>query len=144
MQELDEISHWVRTQAVPRLVTGTAPAEPPLPTRYAIAVGHQDERSAMSTGAATSAADRHKQGLVAASVRIDLVGVIGQMDGSPSDQQIAAWLAQLSDEDVLDRMSRLKPTHTYNPGVIRHNAGVLKGLRDEALGFGRDDQPVVK
>ena len=56
--------------------------------------------------------------LGAASVRIDLVEVIGQMDGSPSDQQIAAWLAQLTDEEVLDRMSRLKRIHTYDPGVV--------------------------
>lgn len=137
MQELDEISHWVRTQAVPRLVTGTEPPEPALPTRYEIAVGHQDERRAMSMGSTTSAADRQIQRLGAAVVRTDLVDLIGQVDGSPSDQQIAAWLAQLTDEEVLDRMSRLKVTHTYDPGVMLHNVEVLEGLRDEALGFVR-------
>ncbi|MGW2625869.1 hypothetical protein [Micromonospora taraxaci] len=137
MQELDEISHWVRTQAVPRLVTGTEPPEPALPTRYEIAVGHQDERRAMSMGSTTSAADRQRQRLGAAAVRTDLVDLICQMDGSPSDQQIAAWLAQLTDEEVLDRMSRLKVTHTYDPGVLLHNVEVLEGLRDEALGFVR-------
>ncbi|MEU5863246.1 hypothetical protein ABZ815_18895 [Nonomuraea sp. NPDC047529] len=50
MQELDELSHWGRTQAVPRLVTGMEPPEPALPTRYEIAVGHEDERRAMSAG----------------------------------------------------------------------------------------------
>lgn len=137
MQELDEISHRVRTQAVPRLVTGTEPPEPALPTRYEIAVGHQDERRAMSMGSTTSAADRQIQRLGAAVVRTDLVDLIGQVDGSPSDQQIAAWLAQLTDEEVLDRMSRLKVTHTYDPGVMLHNVEVLEGLRDEALGFVR-------
>ncbi|MEU5726751.1 hypothetical protein ABZ783_33740 [Micromonospora sp. NPDC047738] len=137
MQELDEISHWVRTQAVPRLVTGTEPPEPALPTRYEIAVGHQDERRAMSMGSTTSAADRQIQRLGAAVVRTDLVDLIDQVDGSPSDQQIAAWLAQLTDEEVLDRMSRLTVTHTYDPGVMLHNVEVLEGLRDEALGFVR-------
>ena len=115
MQELDEISHWVRTQAVPRLVTGTEPPEPALPTRYEIAVGHQDERRAMSMGSTASAADRQIQRLGAAVVRADLVDLIGQVGGSPSDQQIAAWLAQLTDEEVLDRMSRLKVTPYLRP-----------------------------
>ncbi|MEU4472461.1 hypothetical protein [Micromonospora sp. NPDC023888] len=137
MQELDEISRWVRTQAVPRLVTGTEPPELALPTRYEIAVGHQDERRAMSMGSTTSAADRHSRRLSAAVVRTDLVDLIGRVDGSPSDQQIAGWLAQLTDEEVLDRMSRLKVTHTYDPGVMLHNFEVLEGLRDEALGYVR-------
>ncbi|MEU9510711.1 hypothetical protein AB0D32_31035 [Micromonospora sp. NPDC048170] len=155
MQELDAFSHWVRTQAVPRLVMGTEPPEPALPTRYEIAVGHQDERRAMSMGSTTSAADRQVRRLHAAVVRTDLVDLIGQVDGSPSDQQIAGWLAQLTDEEVLDRMSRLKMTRTHNPGVMLHNFEVLKGLhnfevlkglhnfevlkglRDEALRFAR-------
>jgi hypothetical protein len=139
MQELDEISHWVRTQAVPRLVTGTEPPVPPLPTRYEITVGHQDERRAMSRGSTTSAADRHTQRLAAAAGRVDLVEVIGQVEGSPSEQQIAVWLAQLTDEEVLDRISRLKVTHTYDCGITLHNLKILEGLRDEALGFGHDD-----
>lgn len=138
MQELDEISHWVRTQAVPRLVTGMEPPEPALPTRYEIAVGHENERRAMSAGSTTSAAERHKQRLGAASVRADLADTISQMDGSPSARQITAWLAQLTDEEVLDRMAQLKATHTYDPGVMLRNVEVLEGLRDEALGFARD------
>lgn len=142
MQELDEIAHWVRTQAVPRLITGTEPPEPALPTRYEIAVGHGDERRAISVGSATSAGERHKQRLVAASARVDLVDMIGQMDGSPSSPQIAAWLAQLNDEEVLERMSRLQVTYDYTPDLVLHNFEVLKAWQDEALRFGHNDQPV--
>lgn len=144
MQELDEIADWVRTQAVPRLITGTEPPEPALPTRFDIAVGHDDERQAMSAGSATSAGERHKQRLSAASVRIDLVNTIDQMDGSPSAAQIAAWLAALTDEEVLDRMSRLQVTHTYDPDIMLNNVEVLNGLRDEAMRFCRNDQPAGK
>ena len=42
--------YWVRTQAVPRLVTGMEPPEPALPTRYEIAVGYEDEYRAMAAG----------------------------------------------------------------------------------------------
>ncbi len=138
MQELDEISHWVRTQAVPRLVTGMEPPEPALPTRYEIAIGHENERQAMSAGSTTSAAERHKQRLVAATARADLTDTISQMDGSPSARQITAWLAQLTDEDVLDRTARLKATHTYDPDLMLRNIEVLKRLREEALEFARD------
>lgn len=144
MQELDEISHWVRTQAVPRLITGTEPPEPTLPTRYDINVGHEDERRAMAVGSTTSAALRHKQRLGAASARIDLVDVIGRMDGSPSDHQISAWLAQLTDEEVLDRVSRLKVPHTYDSRVILRNVEALQDLRAEALAFSREDHPVAE
>lgn len=139
MQELEEISHWVRTQAVPRLVTGAEPPRPELPTRYDIAVGHVDERLAISAGSTTSAADRHKQRLGAASVRIDMVETLGQMDGSPSAEQVAAWLASLTDEEVLERMSRLKPTHNYDPDIVLRNMEVLEGMRDDALAFGADE-----
>lgn len=144
MQELDEISHWVRIQAVPRLVTGTEPPEPVPPARYEIAVGHEDERRAIAAVSTTSAADRHKQRLGAASVRVDLVDTIGQMVGSPSAGTFAAWLAHLTDEEVLDRMSRLQVTHTYDRDVVLRNVEVLERLRNEALKFSQDDQAVGK
>ena len=143
IQELDEIAYWVRMQAVPRLVTDSEPSGPALPTRYEISVGHEDERRAMSAGSTTSAGERYKQRLVAAAVRVDLVDLIGQMDGSPDGRKIAAWLAQLSDEEVLDRMSRLRATHTYDSDTVLRNFEVLKDLRDEALGFDHD-HPVEK
>ncbi|GAA2369527.1 hypothetical protein [Dactylosporangium salmoneum] len=139
MQELDEISYWVRTQAVQRLLTGMEQLDPALPTRYEIAVGHQDERRAISMGSTTSAASRHTQRLTAALARSRLVDIIGQIEGSPSHKQIAAWLAQLTDEEVLDRQSRLKATHTHDRAIMIHNIQVLERLRDEALGCGRDE-----
>lgn len=144
MQELDEIAHWVRTQAVPRLITGTEGLKPVLPTRYEIDVGHADERRAISTGSTTSAAERHTRCLMAASVRDDLVDLIGNMHGSPSGRQIATWLAQLSDEEVLERISRLQATLTYDPDAMLRNFEVMKGLQDEALRFSHNDQPVEK
>jgi hypothetical protein len=139
MQELEEISRWVRTQAVPRLVTGMEPPWPELPTRYDIAVGHVDERRAISAGSNMSASDRHTQRLGAASVRVDMVDTLAQMDSSPSAEQVAAWLDHLTDEEVLERMSRLEPTHTYNPAITRRNLEVLKGMRGEAVAFGADE-----
>jgi len=61
------------------------------------------------------------------------------MDGAPSAEQIAAWLDHLTDEEVLERMSRLKPNHTYNPDTMLCNLEVLRGMRDEAVAFGADE-----
>lgn len=138
MQELDDISRWVRTRAVPRLVTGIEPPEPALPTRYEIAVGHENERRAIAAGSTTSAAERHTQRVSAVPVRVGLADMIRQLDGSPSARQITAWLAHLTDEEVLDRMARLKTLHTYDSDVMLRNIEILKGLRDEALKFAGD------
>jgi Phage integrase family len=132
MTELDEICRWVRAQAVPRLITGTEPPEPGLPARYEISTGHEDERRAMAAGTSTTAAQRHQQRLSAAVVRIDLVDPIDQMDGSPGPDQISTWLAHLSDADVLERMSQLKATDSYDPNVILHNLEDPHALRHTA------------
>lgn len=136
MTELEHLATWVRTQAVPRLITGVAPPEPELPARYEISLGHEDERLALSSGSTTTAASRHQQRLGAAAVRVDMVETIGQMEGAPGRTQIGAWLASLSDEQVLERMSQLKTTYTYEPDIVWHNMAVLEGMRDDASRFG--------
>lgn len=144
MQELDEISHWVRTQAVPRLVTGAEPPQPALPARYAIAVGQHDERSAILAGSSDTAAGRHKTRLSAAVVRADIVELISRADEGPSEEQVIGWLAHLTDEEVLERMSRLKPTWNYDPLIVRRTINALEGLRDEVANFSRRENIVVE
>lgn len=139
MQELEEISRWVRTQAVPRLVTGMEPPSPELPARYDIAIGHVDERRAISAGSTTSAAAQHQQRLSAASIRLDMVDTLGLIDGSPNAEQIAAWLNHLSDGELLKRMSRLKLAPVYDSDIVLSNFEVLKGMRDEAAAFVADE-----
>lgn len=88
---------------------------------------------APAAGSTASSAERHQKRLGAASVRVDLADVIGQLQGSPPSEQIEAWLARLSDEEVFDWMSQLQPTETQDPDVMVRNAEVLQRLRDEAL-----------
>lgn len=140
IKELDEISGWVRTQAVPRLITGTEPPEAPLPARYEITVGHEDEREAMSMGSRTTAVDRYQLRLGAASARIDLADLISRIDGSPDRGQLVAWLEQLADAEVMERVGRLGAAFNYEAGIVLRNVEILNGLRDEALAFGRETQ----
>lgn len=135
MTELDDLATWVRTQAVPRLICGTAPTAPELPPRYDIAIGHDDDRSALSKGSRIPATQRHRDRLGAASVRQDMVGTLAQMEDAPSREEIAAWLDALSDQEVLAKIKQLMVTPNYEPDVVLRNLAVLEGMRDDARRF---------
>lgn len=135
MKELDYLSTWVRSQAIPRLITGTEPPHPTLPARYEIAIGHDDERRALSMGTEVPAAKLHSDRLGAAAVRRDMIETLGQMDDAPSSEQIGAWLESLSDQDMLARMRQLQATPTYDPDVVLSNFAVLEAMRDDARRF---------
>ena len=134
--ELDEIFKWVRTQALPRLITGGEPPQPPLPARYEISLGHDEERDAMAKGTDVPAATRHAQRLAAALSRIDLAEFISQVDNSLSCEQVSEWLTQLSDNDVVARAERLGARAHLPPDVrARYIQRVLNELREEAARF---------
>lgn len=140
MRELDELASWVRTQAIPRLVTGTEPPSPALPCRYEIAVGHGDERDALASGVTTSAAQLYNDRLGAEVVRRDMVETLSRMEDAPSSEQIAAWLESLSDQEVLARMRQLKITETYEPEIVLSNYAKLEAMRDDARRFAEESQ----
>lgn len=141
MKELDELSTWVRTQAVPRLITGAEPPLPALPARYEISVGHEDERRALAQAATHSAAQAHNDRLGAATVRRDMVETLSQMEDAPTAEQTAAWLESLSDQEMILRMRELKPTATYEPEIVLSNFAVLEAMRDDARRFAGLDVP---
>lgn len=134
MTELDELAMWVRTQAIPRLISGSVQA-PELPPRYDIAIGHDDDRSALSAGSTLSAAQRHRDRLGAASVRQDMVETLAQMDDAPSREEIAAWLDALSDQEVIAKIKQLTVTPNYESAIVLRNLAVLEGMRDDAARF---------
>ncbi|MGW6310006.1 hypothetical protein ACWFRQ_03670 [Streptomyces niveus] len=141
MTELDEISWWVRTQAVPRLITGGDLPKPALPTRYDISVGQEDERAAIAAGSMISAPEHHKQRLDAANARGALADLTGQIKGAPSVSDTTAWAKHLTDEEILERISRLRKTFTHQPETLLRNAAVMAALLEEVLNFAFDDDP---
>ncbi|GAA1719555.1 hypothetical protein GCM10009793_15910 [Brachybacterium phenoliresistens] len=60
-----------------------------------------------------------------AYVRIEFVETLDQMDRSPGADQIAAWLAQLSEEEVLERMSRFRASFSRDAEVMLHTSEAL-------------------
>ncbi|WP_145942230.1 hypothetical protein [Corynebacterium glyciniphilum] len=135
VKELDEIARWVRTQAVPRLITGTEPPKPHLPARYEMDVGHDDERAAVAAGSTVTAAEHHLERLNASIAREGLYDILGHLDGAPTSEQISAWLKQLSDNQVLKQMAKIKPPSNYDPDIIMSNYTALLGMRDEVRAF---------
>lgn len=118
MQELEEISRWVRPKALPRLITGAEPPTTSNPRRYKIGVGHEDERTAVHAGTWTTAGERFTQRLTAASERIDLSEMIGNLEDSLSAQHVEGWLDHLMDEDVLERVGRLQLNFNYDLDIM--------------------------
>lgn len=135
MHELDEISRWVREQAIPRLVTGGSPPAQVIPPRYEIGVGHDDERQAIALGSSLTAAERNKLQLGAASARQSMVALLLPISNALPPEGLAAWLAQLSDADVLMRVDRLKSSLTYEASLTEQNLQVLESLCEEAIAF---------
>lgn len=135
MHELDELSCWVREQAIPRLITGGHPPPERIPASYRIDVGHVDERKAIGLGTPTAATVRNKIQIGAATARQNLVGLLLPMSADLTADAITAWAAQLSDEHVLERVRRLKPGPRDDLDLVEQNLGVLAALCDEVLQF---------
>lgn len=142
IKELGYLANWVRTQAIPRLITGSEPPQQPLPARYEISIGHDDDRLALLTGTQKTAAQHHSERLQAASVRVDMAETLSQMEDAPGTEQIDAWLESLPDDEVLARMSQLKLTFNYEPDIVLSNLAVLESMRDDAVRFGSADAPL--
>jgi len=138
MKELEDLSSWVRAQAIPRLVTGVEPPSPALPARYDIFIGHDDERNAISAGSNMSAAERHQQRLQAASVRQNMIDILADLDGAPSHEQLAAWLNSLDDQQALALMSNLRLVTNYEPSILRSNHAALEAMLEDAWHYTGD------
>lgn len=135
MNELGEIAAWVRTQAIPRLITGTDPPQPEIPAWHEISQGHPDLRVALSEGSRVPAYDRNRDRLSAAMVRADMTGTIADMPDAPTRADVRAWLESLPDTDVLTRMRELVPSFDHDPDDMLHNWDVLLRMRDDAVAF---------
>ena len=132
VKELDDIASWVRTQAVPILITGT-PDVDPLPASFDIDQGHDDERGAIGAGNYATAEERHKRRLAAAIVRMDLPDLIAGHPDKPDRGPIDRWVASLSDDEILDRMGRFRAGSTV--AAAERTFRLIDGMLTEVRAF---------
>lgn len=135
MNELGEIAAWVRTQAVPRLITGTDPPSPAIPAWHDISRGYLDVSTVVASGTLVAGYDRNKERMGAAFAREDIAGTIAAIDGSPPLSEVSAWLESLSDSDFLARLKQIVPSFDHDPDDVLHNWRVLQGMSADAAAF---------
>ena len=142
MNELGELAVWVRTQAIPRLITGIEPPKPDIPAWHEISQGYSDPRATIASGVGIAPAyDRNRDRLGAAHTRRDMAGNIADMPGAPSRPEVLAWLESLSDFEVLRRMRELVPSFDHDPDDMGHNWDILEKMRDDALASAQQHDP---
>ena len=142
MHELRDLVDWVREQAVPRLITGGDPPADALPASFDTSVGHDDERRAIAEGSHTTAYERQLTRLMAVTARRDLVDFVGMNPQAPSPELIGDWVAQLTDEEVVERVQRLQVFKGMSSDADAARAmGVVEGLLAEVLVFLDGQQP---
>ncbi|WUT01648.1 hypothetical protein OHA46_33360 (plasmid) [Streptomyces sp. NBC_00708] len=106
VKELEYLEDWVRTTAIPIIITGGREVTP-LPPQLDISTGCDDLRSELLRAGATSAAERGAQRIHAAVARTNLTEVLVPLVGDDMSETINEWAATLSDDSVLERAARL-------------------------------------
>lgn len=136
MHELRDLAAWVREQAIPRLITSGDPPADALPASFDTSVGHDDERRAIAEGTHTTAYERQLTRLMAVTARRDLVDFIGMNPEAPPSELIGGWVAQLTDEETVERANRLQVFKGMSSDADAERAmSVVDGLLAEVATF---------
>ncbi|ACZ22781.1 hypothetical protein Sked_28790 [Sanguibacter keddieii DSM 10542] len=123
VHEIGALATWVRTVAIPVLVTGSTQPEL-LPSTYSTSVGYgsnDDEREALRAGTYLTARERANLAVETRMARTSLVGMISEPATSPPLSVLTAWAESLTDQQALDRARAIRQfilTHGYDDGIV--------------------------
>ncbi|MFI1018224.1 hypothetical protein [Streptomyces sp. NPDC020965] len=126
LKELGYLEDWVRTTAIPILITGSRQSTP-IPPGLDITVGHIDLRHALRSADTVTAAERGNLRLMAAQIRLELPEILSMPPSDIGAETIRAWISSLDDSEVLSRMARLQAA-SYSSAMLRY----IEELRSEA------------
>ncbi|MGW1916957.1 hypothetical protein ACWCQS_41320 [Streptomyces sp. NPDC002076] len=105
--ELELLEEWVRTVAIPILITGRCEVSP-LPPHLDITVGHRDVRAASATADRTPAVARGRDRIAAITGRAGLVEFLAFFPERPAAETVRAWLDSLDDTQVVEHVLHLR------------------------------------
>ncbi|MGW6890354.1 hypothetical protein [Streptomyces chartreusis] len=105
--ELEFLEEWVRTVAIPVLVTDRHDVSP-LPPHLDITVGHRDIRAALAAADRTPAVVRSRDRIAAATGRAGLVEFLAFLSERPETETVRAWLDSLDDTQVVEHVLHLR------------------------------------
>ncbi|WP_281156602.1 hypothetical protein [Streptomyces sp. HYC2] len=105
--ELGLLEEWVRTVAIPVLVTDRHEVSP-LPPHLDITVGHRDIRAALATADRTPAVVRSRDRIAAATGRAGLVEFLASFPERPEAETVRTWLDSLDDTQVVEHVLHLR------------------------------------
>lgn len=128
INEIETIEAWVRTVAIPTLITGTSEVAP-LPPRLDITVGHEDLRAAMATAGTRTVVEQFRRRLDVRVAREGLVDVLLTHPSRPSEAVLRPWAQSLTDDQVLDKQRSL-PVSTDRRDAAAVMAAVDKLLAE--------------
>ncbi|MFG2440985.1 hypothetical protein [Streptomyces sp. NPDC048508] len=106
VNELEYLENWIRTTAVPIIVTGDRNVAP-LPPQLDISTGHEDLRDELASAGSASAAERGGHRIQAAVARAGLTEILLPLMGTGMSETISEWASAMSDNAVLERVNRL-------------------------------------
>lgn len=120
IHEVGDLATWVRTVAIPTLITGTMQPEP-LPSIFDTSIGHDDEREALRGGGYATARERANLRVETYMARGSLVGMLSDHEDSPPLPVLIAWAMSLTDQEALSRARAIQNfanEHGYHPGIL--------------------------
>ncbi|MFE5406433.1 hypothetical protein ACFQ9Z_34995 [Streptomyces sp. NPDC056580] len=124
VKELEFLEDWVRTTAIPIIITGTRDVAP-LPPQLDISAGHDDLRSELPNAGTASAAERGGQRLQAAVARAGLAEMLVPLLGSGMSETISDWLSTMTDDAVRERVDHLAQARHSPHEALQATQGLL-------------------
>ncbi|MFI2549194.1 hypothetical protein ACWEWL_29515 [Streptomyces rochei] len=132
VNELADLEDWVRTTAIPTLITGSRDVAP-LPPQMDIFSGQNDLRSALQSAGAQSAAERGRQRLQAATA---LANMLDPIAGIGMSEAISTWVVSLDMPALQQRIDRLSHARSSTRNLRRVVDEILNEVRAAESGRG--------
>jgi hypothetical protein len=130
MNELGVLEEWVRTVAVPVLVTGSTEVNP-LPPQIDITRGWANVRDAIRSGGSVPAAKRTLIRMQARVGRVNLAETLALHPERIDREIVDQWLASQSDEEVVAKLDVLAVAANKGPHPAADACAKLIQLADD-------------